>query len=397
MDVKVKLYKQILKNSFTVPVRIKYWNGEETITGDGGEPIAEVRIKESLKINPLKDDITLSLAEAYMDGKIEVDGSLQELMVSAFSNSESFVENKKYKILKLVNNHNKNISKEDIHRHYDIGNDFYAYWLDKSMTYSCAYFKKEGESLEEAQMNKIHHVLNKLRLKKGEELLDIGCGWGNLIITAAKEYGVKATGCTLSIEQFNHIKNRIKNENIEDMVEVKLIDYRDESKTGKQYDKISSIGMFEHVGKNNIGEYMNCVDKLLKSQGFALIHGISGQRDIDDDTCGYNSFLNKYIFPGGYIPSVAELIIPANKKGLKLIDLESLSRHYQLTLEEWHNRFKEHWDEIKLTKDDRFMRMWDIYLQSCAAVFESGQLDVCQYLFEKGTDNSRPLERNYMI
>lgn len=181
------------------------------------------------------------------------------------------------------------------------------------------------------------------------------------------------------------------------MVEVKLIDYRDESKTGKQYDKISSIGMFEHVGKNNIGEYMNCVDKLLKSQGFALIHGISGQRDIDDDTCGYNSFLNKYIFPGGYIPSVAELIIPANKKGLKLIDLESLRRHYQLTLEEWHNRFKEHWDEIKLTKDDRFMRMWDIYLQSCAAVFESGQLDVCQYLFEKGTDNSRPLERNYMV
>lgn len=396
MDVKVKLYKQILKSSFSVPARIIYWNGEESFTGEG-QPIATIRIKEALKINPLKDDMTLSFAEAYMDGKIDIDGSLQELMVSAFSNSESFVENKKYKILKLVNNHNKSISKEDIHHHYDIGNDFYAYWLDKSMTYSCAYFKTEDESLEEAQKNKIHHVLNKLRLKEGEELLDIGCGWGDLIITAATEYGVKATGCTLSTEQFNHIKERIKNENLEGKVDVRLIDYRDEAKSGRKYDKISSIGMFEHVGKNQIAEYLKCVNTLLKDKGLALIHGISGQRDIDDDSCGYNSFLNKYIFPGGYIPSVAELIIPANKVGLKLIDLESMRRDYQLTLEEWHRRFVEHWDEIKKTKDDRFMRMWDIYLQSCAAVFESGQLDVCQYLFEKGTDNTRPLTRDYML
>lgn len=395
MDVKVKLYKKILKNSFTVPVKIVYWNGEESFTGEG-VPIATVRIKEPLKINPLKDDITLSLAEAYMDGKIEVDGSLQELMVSAFSNSESFVENKKYKILKLVNNHNKNISKEDIHHHYDIGNDFYGYWLDKSMTYSCAYFEDEKESLEKAQIAKVEHVLKKLRLKEGETLLDIGCGWGNLIITAAKEYGVKATGCTLSTEQFEHIKERIKNEKLEGRVEVKLIDYRDEAKSGNKYDKISSIGMFEHVGKNQIGEYMRCVDELLKENGFALIHGISGQRDIDDDSCGYNSFLNKYIFPGGYIPSVAELIIPANKEGMHLVDMESMRRHYQITLEHWDKRFKEHWEEIKKSKDSRFMRMWDLYLQSCAAVFESGQLDVCQYLFEKGTDNKRPLVRKYM-
>lgn len=395
MDIKVKLYKKILKNSFDIPVKVVYWNGEEDYIGEGTPEIV-VHIKEDLKINPIKDDITLALAEAYMDKKIEVEGSLQKLMVSAFSNSESFVENRKYKILKLVNNHNKSVSKSDIQYHYDIGNDFYAYWLDKSMTYSCAYFHNENDTLEVAQKNKINHILKKLRLKKGETLLDIGCGWGDLIITAARDYGVKASGCTLSLEQYNKIKERIKNENLEDLVEVKIIDYRDEAKSGAKYDKITSVGMFEHVGKDNIPEYIQCVNKLLNNNGLALIHGISGQRDIDDDSMGYNSFLNKYIFPGGYIPSIAEMVIPSNKEGLKLIDLESMRRHYQLTLEEWRRRFVQHWDDIIKTKDERFMRMWDIYLQSCAAVFESGQLDVCQYLFEKGTDNTRPLTREYM-
>lgn len=394
MNLKEKLYEEILEKSFTIPLKVVFWDGKEIEIGENASN--KIIFNKEVPWEKLKKDATLTLAEAYMNKDIEIEGSIQELMVSAFSNEDSFTENIKYKTFNILHKHDRKNSQEDIKFHYDIGNDFYKYWLDDSMTYSCAYFKDFDNSLEEAQEAKIDHILKKLRIQKEDRLLDIGCGWGQLVIEAAKRYGIHATGITLSQEQYQEGQRKIKEQNLENLAEIKIMDYREMAKGKDKFSKIVSVGMFEHVGKENISEYINCVNRLMEDNSLALIHGISGQRDIDDNSKGQNTFLNKYIFPGGYIPSLAEIVIPVNKLGLHLIDMESMRRHYQLTLEEWQRRFVSHWEEIEKEKDEKFMRMWDIYLQGCAAIFEAGKLDVCQYLIEKGTDNTRPLTRRYM-
>ncbi|MDD7362641.1 MAG: cyclopropane-fatty-acyl-phospholipid synthase [Firmicutes bacterium] len=392
----VKLYDSVLRESILIPAEMRYWDGS-TSRNSKEEPRVVITFKKPIDLGKARKDFSLTLAEAYMDGDIEIDGSIQELMCSLFANDESFMESKKFKMLKFLQGHGKNATKEDIAFHYDIGNDFYRYWLDESMTYSCAYFLSEDDSLEQAQEQKIDHILKKLRLKEGETLLDIGCGWGNLIIRAAETYPIKAYGCTLSEEQKTLADQRIKEKGLEDRVQVFLTDYRDLVAEGRHYDKIVSVGMFEHVGKEDIPEYFKNIDDLMADRGLALIHGISGQRDPDDPDMGRNSFLNKYIFPGGYIPAIAEIVTPIDKLRLHLIDMESLRRHYQLTLEAWAERFHAHWDVLEEMMGEKFMRMWDIYLNACAAIFEAGKLDVCQYLIEKGTDNERPLSRSYML
>lgn len=395
MDIRKKFYEEIIKKSFTIPLKVIFWDGEKVVMGD--KPENTIRFMEPLNWKGLARDATLTLAEAYMDKKIEVEGSIQELMVSAFSNKESFIENPKYKFFKYIQGHDKKKSKEDISYHYDLGNDFYKHWLDDSMTYSCAYFEGEKQALEEAQEAKIRHILKKLRLKKGDRLLDIGCGWGELIIEASKSHKVKSLGITLSQEQYDEVKEKVYRQGLEELVQVKIMDYRDLAQSGEKFSKIVSVGMFEHVGKENVGQYAENINEMMEGDSLALIHGISGQRDPYDGSKGKNTFLNKYIFPGGYIPSVSELIYAFNKTGLKLIDMESMRRQYQLTLEEWWRRFRSCWQGLEEEKGERFMRMWDIYLQGCAAIFQAGQLDVCQYLLEKGTDNTRPLTRSYMV
>lgn len=396
-----KLYSKLFEQSFSAPMKITYWDGSEQYIAGAVENdyIAEIVINKKLEWKELLSDASIALAEAYMRKDIEVNGDLKAMLVNAFQNELSFLENSKFK--HLVKHHmrrNKEENLEDIEYHYDIGNSFYRYWLDDTFTYSCGYFKTEEDSLEDAQWQKAEHILRKLRLKKGDHLLDIGCGWGTLILAAAKYVGVKATGYTLSIEQKNYIDKKIKELGLEDQVNVELKDYRDDLGTGLKFNKIVSVGMFEHVGKADIPNYFSAINELLEDEGLALIHGISGQRDVDDETKGNNGFLNKYIFPGGYIPSLTEIIDPINKEGMHLIDLESLRRHYSLTLDRWSENFRNAWDDILETEDvdEEFMRMWDLYLISTSAIFKSGNLDVCQYLIEKGADNTRPLTREYM-
>ena len=199
-------------------------------------------------------------------------------------------------------NFSKQKNKDDIAHHYDIGNDFYKLWLDETMTYSCAYFQNEQDSLTTAQHNKVNHILKKLNLQKGDTLLDIGCGWGELITAAAKQYGVKAMGVTLSEEQYAKTSERIKQEGLTDLVEVSLLDYRDIK--NHKFDKIVSVGMIEHVGKDNITQYFETVNKLLNDGGISLLHCITSPANGG----ATNGWIEKYIFPGGYVPAVNELI-----------------------------------------------------------------------------------------
>lgn len=386
------IIKQLIKSTFDIPLQVTYPNGNIE-TYNGNNPHVKLKLNKNFSVSELSKDPSIVLGEAVMDGDIEIDGSIQELILSAYRCGDSFLRNSKFSKLIPKQFHDKKHSKSDIQKHYDIGNDFYKLWLDDTMTYSCAYFKHENDSLEQAQLNKVHHILNKLNAHPGGKLLDIGCGWGTLIITAAKEYGLNATGITLSEEQASFITKRIKEEELENKVTVLIKDYRDIHET---YDYITSVGMFEHVGKENLSQYFQTISKRLNINGLALIHGITGQVGGNHGS-GTNSWINKYIFPGGYIPRLTENLNHIASAGLQIADLEPLRRHYQKTLELWTKNFHNALPEVQKTHDKRFINMWDLYLQSCAASFESGNIDIFQYLLSKGVSkDTMPMTRDYM-
>ncbi|HEN5971282.1 TPA: class I SAM-dependent methyltransferase [Streptococcus agalactiae] len=386
------IIKQLIKSTFDIPLQVTYPNGNiETYNGSNSH--VKLKLNKNFSVSELSKDPSIVLGEAVMDGDIEIYGSIQELILSAYRCGDSFLRNSKFSKLIPKQFHDKKHSKSDIQKHYDIGNDFYKLWLDDTMTYSCAYFKHENDSLEQAQLNKVHHILNKLNAQPGGKLLDIGCGWGTLIITAAKEYGLNATGITLSEEQASFITKRIKEEGLENKVTVLIKDYRDIRET---YDYITSVGMFEHVGKENLSQYFQTISKRLNINGLALIHGITGQVGGNHGS-GTNSWINKYIFPGGYIPRLTENLNHIASAGLQIADLEPLRRHYQKTLELWTKNFHNALPEVQKTHDKRFINMWDLYLQSCAASFESGNIDIFQYLLSKGVSkDTMPMTRDYM-
>ena len=383
------IYKQILKSSFDAPIDVEFWDGETVHFGEG-ESIAKIIMHELIPIKEIVAHASLTFGEAYMDGKIEIQGNLQELVTLAYRSQDSFFNNSKFSKLIPKHSHSEKVSKNDVQSHYDIGNDFYEMWLDKTMTYSCAYFASDSDTLEDAQMNKVRHILNKLHAQEGETLLDIGCGWGTLLFTAAKEYGLKATGVTLSQQQYDFVSDKIKAEGLTGQVTVYLEDYRE---LKEQYDHVTSVGMFEHVGKENLAAYFSKIDQLLVENGTALIHGITGQHK----GAGVDAWINKYIFPGGYIPNLAENIDHIMDAHLQVDDLEPLRRHYQKTLEIWADNFHDVSESVISRYGERFYRMWDLYLQACAASFESGNIDVVQYLLTKGASSTNlPMTRSYI-
>lgn len=383
------IYKQIFKSGFDAPIDVEFWDGEKVSYGQG-DPIATIILHDVIPIKDIMAHASLTFGEAYMDGKIEIKGNLQQLVKIAYDSKESFLNGSKFSKLIPKHSHSENKSKADVQSHYDIGNDFYNMWLDPTMTYSCAYFVSEKDTLEDAQWNKVRHILNKLHAQSGETLLDIGCGWGTLLFTAAKEYNLEATGVTLSQQQYDFVSNKIKEEGLESRVHVYLEDYRELKDT---YDHVTSVGMFEHVGKENLGEYFNQVNNLLTENGTALIHGITGQHD----GAGVDAWINKYIFPGGYIPNIAENVGHIIDASLQVDDLEPLRRHYQKTLEIWTTNFHKVEEEVISKYGERFYRMWDLYLQACAGSFEAGNIDVVQYLLTKGPSGTNlPMTSSYI-
>lgn len=383
-------YKSLLSHSFNIPVKVVYWDGKSAVYGDG-EPEVTITFKEKLPIRDVTKNASIALGEAYMDGKIEIDGSIQKLITAAYESAGSFMRNSKFRRFLPKQGHSEKESESDVQSHYDVGNDFYKLWLDDTLTYSCAYFDHGNrDDLTKAQIDKVHHILKKLDPKPGKTLLDIGCGWGTLMLTAAKEYGLRVAGVTLSEEQFNLVQKRIKDEGLENVAEVLLVDYRELG--DRMWDYVTSVGMFEHVGKENLGLYFKDIYKYLTQDGVALIHGITRQQGG-----AYNGWINKYIFPGGYVPGLGEMIGHIVENDMQIADVEMLRRHYQRTLEIWDMNFNAHRSQIEDMMGDRFTRMWDLYLQACAASFESGNIDVIQYLITKGpSGNNLPMTRDYI-
>ena len=279
-------------------------------------------------------------------------------------------------------------SKENVAHHYDISEKLYDLFLDKNRQYSCAYFKNDSDTLEQAQSNKIHHIIKKLNIQPNQKVLDVGSGWGTLALAIAKETNASVTGITLSENQFEYSQNKAKEMNLSNQVDFKLIDYR---QLNEKFDRIVSVGMFEHVGRNFYRTYFNKVFQLLNEKGIALIHTIGSSMPPRDP----QPWIQKYIFPGGYTPSLSEISKPIEKSGLIVSDIEVLRMHYAQTLRNWKERFLSKKDTVLDMFDEKFFRMWEFYLASCEMAFKWGDQVVFQLQLSKD-NTSVPNTRDYI-
>ena len=350
------------------------------------------KLMQKLLINP-----DLYFGEAYMNGSLVIEnGTLTDFLDLAFKNIGRGNINSYGAIIKKIKgtfgyltNLNKIIkSKENVAHHYDISEKLYDLFLDKNRQYSCAYFKNDSDTLEQAQSNKIHHIIKKLNIQPNQKVLDVGSGWGTLALAIAKETNASVTGITLSENQFEYSQNKAKEMNLSNQVDFKLIDYR---QLNEKFDRIVSVGMFEHVGRNFYRTYFNKVFQLLNEKGIALIHTIGSSMPPRDP----QPWIQKYIFPGGYTPSLSEISKPIEKSGLIVSDIEVLRMHYAHTLRNWKERFLSKKDTVLDMFDEKFFRMWEFYLASCEMAFKWGDQVVFQLQLSK--DNiSVPNTRDYI-
>lgn len=383
-----KAMVSFLKRFDANPFKVKFKDNEYLI-GEG-EPTFTVDLKEPIPVSKLMESTSIALGEAYMDGTLVIEGDLYYALNHFLGQMDSFSTSGNV-LSKLTHNPlTKKKQAEEVQSHYDIGNDFYKLWLDETMCYSCAYFKTPEDTLYQAQVNKVDRILEKLYLHEGDRLLDIGCGWGFLLIEAAKKYKIKGTGITLSHEQYDEFNRRIKDQHLEDYLTVKLMDYRDLPKSGLKFDRVVSVGMVEHVGRDNYQLFNDCVDAVLEEGGLFLLHFISGMHEKPGD-----AWMSKYIFPGGMLPSLREMITDMTEDNFHVQDVENLRMHYNMTLLEWDKNFRAQLDKVRIMFDERFIRMWDLYLNGCAAGFYTGMMDLHQILVTKGVNNKLPITRWY--
>lgn len=371
-----------------IPVSFELETAEEFQTIGTGPAEFKVTLKRPLPKTELLKSTSLALGEAYMRGDIELNRDLFEVLDLFMGQMGKFKSNKRALRSLIQTSRSKGNQKKEVTSHYDIGNDFYRLWLDETMSYSCGYFKHAGDSLFEAQVQKVDHILEKLQLEKGMTLLDIGCGWGFLLKRAAQHYGVKGVGITLSEEQYRQFSEEIRDQHLEEKLEVRLMDYRDLKKSGLQFDRVVSVGMLEHVGRGNYECFLDQVEAVLKPEGLFLLHYISALEEYPGDP-----WMRKYIFPGGTVPSLREIIGMMPDYRFYTLDVESLRRHYTQTLLSWRENFLKHREEIAERYGEEFTRMWELYLASCAATFHNGVIDLHQVLVSKGVNNRIPMTR----
>ena len=363
-----------------------------------GKPIKTPAIKIKLLDKSLHYKLLflpdLYFGEAYMNGSLVIEnGTLTEFLEIAMQNIGRNELNNYSKIVKKVTGTYRYLtnfnfiskSKENVAHHYDISEKLYDLFLDENRQYSCAYFKNETDTLEEAQLNKMQHIIKKLNLKPNQRVLDIGSGWGTLAMEIARQSKCEVLGITLSQNQLEYSKKKAKELNLENQVSFKLVDYRE---LNEKFDRIVSVGMFEHVGRKFYNKYFKSVAKMLTEDGVALIHTIGSNMTPRDP----HPWISKYIFPGGYTPSLSEVAGPIEKSGLIISDLEVLRMHYSHTLRNWKERFMGKKEQVLEMFDEKFFRMWEFYLVGCELAFKWGDQVVFQFQLSKkilSTPNTR--------
>ena len=410
---KVRRVVQRLFAGYTGGFGIRMWDGQTMSLGQNS-PVATVVIHAATFFRHLawRPDL-LRLAECYFNQEIDVEGDLYALLkqkkhlqslvpsvgdrlalfsTAVFSAQHSPTTTQTSATSHLASavqtgaaqRHSKAHNRQAIGFHYDVSNDFYRLWLDEQMVYSCAYFNEHAESLAQAQQKKLEHICRKLRLREGERLLDIGCGWGALICWAAQHYGVVAHGITLSRQQYDFTRARIIERGLENQVTVELQDYRD-LPDAAAFDKISSIGMFEHVGLKNLPTYFAAVERVLKPGGLFLNHGITDNQIDKPKTIG-TEFIKRYVFPDGELDSVSNVQRAMERGGFEIADVEALRPHYALTLRHWVSRLEAQRDKAVALVGEAKYRVWRLYMAGCAMQFENGAIGVYQILASKRHD-----------
>lgn len=365
--------------------------------GDGSGAPQSIHIHDLATARHLVLNPEMALGEAYMNGTLTIEaGDLQGFLGLIVDNRDEaprvwwqrLLPRLRIALRRFSQNNVALRSRRNVAHHYDLSDDLYDLFLDADRQYSCGYFHDPDDTLEQAQAAKKHHIARKLMIEPGMRVLDIGCGWGGMARTLARDYGAVVLGITLSEQQHAYATETAASEGLTDSVEYRLCDYRDVTGT---FDRIVSVGMFEHVGLPHYSTYFKIIRERLTPDGIALVHTIGWTAPPD----ATNPWIAKYIFPGGYIPTMSEVMKAVEQSRLWAADVENLRLHYAYTLRHWSDRFEENHDKIRALYDDRFVRMWRFYLAACEQTFWHGRQAVFQFQLSRRID-AAPLTRDYL-
>ncbi|MCO6056058.1 C17 cyclopropane fatty acid synthase CfaB [Pseudomonas sp. MOB-449] len=363
-----------------LPLRLQLWDGKEIDLGPN--PTVTMTVKDPSAVSLLARPSLGTLGAAYVEGRLELTGPILEVIRIGDALSAALVADED-EAAPQRGSHDKATDAAAISYHYDLSNDFYALWLDREMVYSCAYFPTGTEDLHSAQQAKLHHLCRKLRLKAGEYLLDVGCGWGGLARFAAREYGVKVFGITLSREQLALGRERVKADGLGDQVQLELLDYRELPQDGR-FDKVVSVGMFEHVGHANLPLYCERLFGAVRPGGLVMNHGITARHpDGRPVGRGAGDFIDRYVFPHGELPHLSTMVAELSQAGMEVVDVESLRLHYARTLECWSANLEANLAKASRLVPEQALRIWRLYLAGCSHAFQKGWINLHQILATK--------------
>ncbi|HEY1044149.1 MAG TPA: cyclopropane-fatty-acyl-phospholipid synthase family protein [Telluria sp.] len=370
-----------IRSRQSLPLRVDLWNGQR-YDFSPEPPRVTVRVPQAGALRYLLRPSLYNLGKAYVEGAIEVTGRAQDMIsvVNALARTSLKPEGRLGRVVHHLR-HTRDKDRKAIAYHYDVSNDFYAAWLDPAMVYSCAYFENGDEDLATAQVKKIDHILAKIRLQPGQTLLDIGCGWGALVIRAAQQHGARCVGITLSERQLELARERVRQLGLSDRVEIRLEDYRD---IRGRFDRVTSVGMFEHVGVAHLPEYFRRMRDLLADDGLAMNHGITSTDAAGGATpYGGGEFISEYVFPHGELAHLSAVLQAMQQGGLEVRDVENLRRHYARTCALWTENYEARAGEIMALTDARRFRIWHVYLAGCAWAFENDMISLYQVVCGK--------------
>ena len=360
-----------------LPLRVRLWDGHQLDLGP--EPQVTLEVRDPQLLTRLAHPSLDLLGSAYVEGAMDIQGSLEQAIQLADALTAALLGDREA-APPVRPAHDKASDAADIHYHYDLSNDFYRLWLDRDMVYSCAYYETGTEDLDTAQQAKLRHLCRKLRLAPGERLLDVGCGWGGLARFAAREFGAEVYGITLSREQLRLARERVAEEGLQDRVQLEYLDYRDLPADGR-FDKVVSVGMFEHVGHANLALYFQTLQRAVKPGGLVMNHGITA-RHTDGRPVGRGggAFIGRYVFPHRVLPHLGTARGRGRGARLEVVDVESLRLHYARTLRFWSERLERRLDEARQLVPERALRIWRLYLAGCAYGFEREWINLHQIL-----------------